>query len=383
MKSYFIFASDERSYLDLINIVRELKKRGLPYYFLFTKSQERLIPTHFINEYNYDTNIKSNQSHFYQTLSIDLPFKPDYVIISNENWEPEKTIAYEFKTKGSFVAGVETSSYTFTDLKTKLEIASRKSFPTNCVDVFFDNCDWSKQTKEISGWYKNKSVVVGNPKYDDIIVKDIPEENIIIIFGAKLDKAHYLLMDRINNEIIPQFKGYKIYYKPHPCEMREFSSSFEANKIKNTDIKVITNHDEFILLLNKSKYVISYFTSLLYYPLIFDKKIIIFDNILKNISINSLTSDFNETDFNFWKQILKFNTFEDFQHFFTNKFVETINKRNKKINNDLKKYLIPYSTSIDLDISSNNKSILKYFDKFGDQKSSSRIVDYLENNLVL
>ena len=137
------------------------------------------------------------------------------------------------------------------------------------------------------------------------------------------------------------------------------------------------------MCLNKSKYVISYFTSLLYYPLIFNKKIIIFDNILKNLSINSLTSDFNETDFNFWKQILKFNTFEDFQHFFTNKFVETINKRNKKINNDLKKYLIPYSTSIDLDISSNNKSILKYFDKFGDQKSSTRIVDYLENNLVL
>ena len=32
MNSYFIFASDERSYLDLKNIVIELKNRDLPYF---------------------------------------------------------------------------------------------------------------------------------------------------------------------------------------------------------------------------------------------------------------------------------------------------------------------------------------------------------------
>ena len=71
MKSYFIFASDERSYLDLINIVRELKKRGLPYYFLFTKSQERLIPTHFINEYNLSITILNDGDGSADALEIN------------------------------------------------------------------------------------------------------------------------------------------------------------------------------------------------------------------------------------------------------------------------------------------------------------------------
>ena len=194
---YFIFASDERSFLDLKNIVIELKKRNLDYFFLYSNSLQRISPTNNLEKFNYDTNTKLTENHYFNTLGIELPFIPDYVIISNENWDPEKSILYEFKTRGAFIASIETSSYTMSDLKTKLEIKSRKSFPTNCIDLFFDHSKWSKETKEICGWYSNKSQITGNPKYDDLGISDLKEENIIIIHGLK-DRYHHKQFNKIN-----------------------------------------------------------------------------------------------------------------------------------------------------------------------------------------
>ena len=44
MNKYFIFASDERSYLDLKNVVLELKNRNLPYFFLYNDLSDKLSP---------------------------------------------------------------------------------------------------------------------------------------------------------------------------------------------------------------------------------------------------------------------------------------------------------------------------------------------------
>ena len=181
MKKYFLFASDERSFLDLKNVAIELKKRNIDYFFLYSNSPHRISPINNLSKYSYDTNTNIKEKHSFQTLGIELPFKPDYLLISNENWEPEKTIAYEFKTKGTFIGGVETGTYTISDIKTKLEIASRKSFPTNCIDIFFDHCEWSKKTKINSGWYSNKSIVTGNPKYDNIDISGLKNEKIVFI----------------------------------------------------------------------------------------------------------------------------------------------------------------------------------------------------------
>ena len=48
---------------------------------------------------------------------------------------------------------------------------------------------------------------------------------------------------------------------------------------------------------------------------------------------------------------------------------------------DLNKYLIPFDT-LDLTKETRNDIVLRYFSDFKDQKSSSRIIEYLENNLV-
>ena len=44
MKKYLIVASNERSYLDLKNVVIELKERNIPYFFFYNNSTERFFP---------------------------------------------------------------------------------------------------------------------------------------------------------------------------------------------------------------------------------------------------------------------------------------------------------------------------------------------------
>ena len=123
---------------------------------------------------NLHSNINiEDESYNFNSLGFNLPFKPDILLITKENWEPEKSILLEFKQHGVFIACVENSSWIHNNIKTKLEIASRKSFPSNCIDVFFDHSEWCKETKQLAEWSGIKSIVTGNPKYDDFNLLDI------------------------------------------------------------------------------------------------------------------------------------------------------------------------------------------------------------------
>ena len=133
MNKYLIVASDERSYLDLKNVVLELKNQNLPYFFLYNDNSTKLYPNLALNNFKYDTNIESSDRTYpSKTLGFELPFKPNILLITNENWEPEKNILWEFKQWGCFIGCIENSSWIHNNIKTKLEIASRKSFPSNC-----------------------------------------------------------------------------------------------------------------------------------------------------------------------------------------------------------------------------------------------------------
>ena len=140
MNKYLIVASDERSYFELKNVVLELKKKNLPYFFLYNDSNIKLYPHTSLNNFKYDTNVdSSDKKYLSKTLGFELPFKPTVLLITNESWEPEKSILWEFKQWGCFIGCIENSSWIHNNIKTKLEISSRKSFTSNCIDVFFDH----------------------------------------------------------------------------------------------------------------------------------------------------------------------------------------------------------------------------------------------------
>ena len=126
MNKYLIVASDERSYLDLKNVVLELKKRKLPYFFLYNNSSSKLYTQHSLQSFNYYSNITTDNSYLKfrsQTLGgLELPFKPDILLITCENWEPEKIILLEFKQHGCFIGCIENSSWIHNNIKTNLEL---------------------------------------------------------------------------------------------------------------------------------------------------------------------------------------------------------------------------------------------------------------------
>jgi len=372
MKKYLIVASNERSYLDLKNIVLELKKRNLPYLFLYSTSSERLFPATALDQFNYDTNIESEKQYPSKTLGFNLPFKPDVLLITNENWEPEKGILWEFKQWGTFIGCVENSSWMHNNIKCKLEIASRKSFPTNCIDIFFEHSKWGLESKVISGWWKQKSIVVGNPKFDDFTYTKQKLENISIVYGSMEIEHHNKILD-IYKQISNNSPNWEIYYKPHPTELIDFKDDFE-------NVNLITNNNDFLDIVSRSKHNIGIFSSIMYYPLLMGKNVISLEHSSVGIDEELNIETFKGYKFNFWKRILGFETFEEFSNFIGEDFIKNIKIRNEKLTKDISLNLATYNEDcILMEPSSNNKNVISYFDEFNDNNASKRIINYIEN----
>lgn len=372
MNKYLVVATDERSYLDLKNVVLELKDRGLPYFFLFNDSPHRIDPRSSLQSYSYDTNIEPENKHYFsQTLGFKLPFKPTVLLITNENWDPEKVILSEFKQWGCFIGCIENSSWIFNNIKTKLEIASRKSFPSNCIDVFFDHSTWCLETKTKAGWWPQKSIITGNPKFDDFSLSN-ENKNIIIIYGSMEREHHYKLID-IYNEVKSKHPTYEVYYKPHPSENKDFQ---DLNNIDTLD-----THNQFLDKLKHSTYNIGMFSSVMYHALLLGKTVIDIDFISSGFDKELEIDNFRGHEFNFWKNILNFDTFEEFKDFISLDYIKNTQQRNNIVEQTIKTYLDPYNKNIIFTPHKNsNQELLKYFDDYNDGKASKRIVDYIEQN---
>ena len=227
-----IVATDIRSFLDLKNVVIELKKNNIEYFFLYSQERTRQFPTANLDKYSYDTNCQVTSKYFSPTLGITLPFIPDLLLITNENWEPEKIILTEFKQQGTIIACVENTSWIVGTIKSRLEMLSRLNFPTNCIDIFFESSKWSLETKKLCGWYDFKSVIVGNPKYDTL--EEVPEKNEgVLVFGTMEKEACqkvYKILEELDNTNQP------IYYRPHPGE--------DVTKLKYNNIKLVLDQAE-------------------------------------------------------------------------------------------------------------------------------------------
>lgn len=371
-KKYLLLASDERSYLDLFNISKELNRQNKPFCFLYSLTQERSFQ---INSFSLKNNY-SNEKYFIKELNIALPFDPDVVIMSNENWDPEKSLIGLFKKLGKYVACVETSSYLSLGLSSKLEIFSRKSYPTNCADVFFDHSEWSKKNKEICGWYKHKSVVTGNPKYDDINSKPNKTSKKIIILGLKEPNHRKYLMSNIDT-VINKFPDHEILYKPHPVEHLDFPKDFDSDYLKTFNLKLIKSQSSLMDHIYDCELVVSMLQSILYYALALNKKVILIDNPnIKNISIDGFTEEMTEERFSFWQGILNIKNFKHFQEMIGFDCVCEMNQRN----NELRENFISNCLTLkNLNKSYNNKNLLHYFNYKQKNKASQTIINFIEN----
>jgi hypothetical protein len=372
MNKYFIFASDERSYLDLINVVLEIKKRNLPYFFLYSRESQRIAPSQDLNKFSYDSNIDLTSEPIinFATLGFSLSFKPTHLIITNENWEPEKSILYEFKTKGCFISCVNGSTWLRSGIKGKLELASRKRFPSNCIDIYFSHSKRCKEIQELGGMYPHQSIVTGNPRNDNINY-DCVTENIIIVYGS-MEREHHSKLLKIYKEVKNKYPQWVVYYKPHPNELIDFPNDF-------TNVKIVSSYEEYFKILPKSNYNIGMFGSVMYFPLFLNKNIICVDSKDSGLEEEENIENYRGHEFNFWSKILNFKDFDEFKNFIGLDFLKSTKEINKQIDKSLRDNLDFYKKDIIFKPTyKNNKKILKYFDEFNDKKASNRIINYLE-----
>ena len=371
VKSVFVLATDLRSFLDLKNVVAELRRREIPYFFLYSLETQRTSPVLNLNAFRYDSNVEFSEQQFnYRTLGFGLPFRPDIVVLTNENWEPEKTILWEFKQTGALIACVENSSWLYNNIKTKLELASRKTFPSNCIDVFFDHSDWCKETKHLAGWHAIKSIVTGNPRFDDFDRTDVVQQNIIIVYGS-MEQEHHQKLLQVYQEIQNKLPEYLVYYKPHPNEEKEFSNDFAG-------INMLRDQSEYLTVLKTTKYNVGMFTSVMYNALLLDKNIVYINQEASGVSMELDLENFRGHEYTFWSGILGFKTFEEFASYIDRSYIENTIKRNKELETTILNNLLEYTSHMSwVGKTCNTETLKAYYDSFNDGSASERIVEHL------
>ena len=223
-----IFASDAKGLSSLNSIIQEANSLGIKLFAMITQSTQLKHPVYQQEDFQVLSNVERKSVIRSETLGVDLPFKPDWLIVNRERWNPELDIIKEFKLKfNSKVGLVEPNSHILNNAETRLETYSKNRF-IDLIDIFFVHSSHAKQQQQTAGFTGNM-VVVGNPKYDLNLKQD---PNILTqlkkLYNVNPNKKQVLLFSLVNqhrNNINKIFKNIidsnpqnQYFYKPYPGE---------------------------------------------------------------------------------------------------------------------------------------------------------------------
>jgi hypothetical protein len=378
MKKILIFASDNRGYNEIRNVVNELSQCECDYLFIYPINGELTFESNI--DYSKYPNFES------KSIGFTLPFKPDILLITREAWHPETSLIVEFKQAGAIICNLENSSWLYNNIKTRLEILSRMKFPTNMIDMFFDHSYWTYETKTKAGWVKTKSQIVGIPKFDNlknISTKDIEQKYnitkpVIVLYGSMEDNIRPNII-KVSKEIESIYKDtHHLFYKPHPKEFTDYSSEFKDKcLVASPSFRVIDDEGEMYAFAKLGDIHIGIITSVMYYPLYFNKSIFyISDNsgVLSDMEFNN----FKGNEYNFWAPLMNVSSWDEFVDKIGEHRVEEFKERYNFFIENFKNTLKSYKGDLSL-YHYDNTSLLKYYDDFNDGRASKRVVKHLLN----
>ena len=382
IKKILIYASDNRGYIEVKNVVNELSQRECDYIFVYPTDQG----------FTYESNIDYDKYPNFESKSVGflLPFKPDIVLITRESWLPETNIVVEFKQVGTIICNLENSSWLYNNIKTRLEILSRMKFPTNMIDVFFDHSTWTYDSKLEAGWVKGKSIITGIPKFD--ILKNITTEDIkqkynltkpiIVLYGSMEDNIRPNIIN-ISKELESKYSStHHLFYKPHPKEFIDFPSDFTENNLTpSPQFKLIRDENEMYSFSQLGDIHIGIITSVMYYPLYFNKTIYYIDSDDSGVMFDMDLENFKGNEYNFWAPLMNVNSWDEFVDKIGEHRIEKFKDRYNTFMNKFKNTLKPYKSIVNLDQSFkyDNNILLELYDEFNDGNASQRIANYLIN----
>lgn len=383
MKNIVLFASCERSFNEQNNVFLSLSKKDCNVLFLYTKEKTTQFPTedtiqNFEISHNFDLKPEDFKYKF-SSLGTLLPFIPDVLIVSREAWMPETRIIDEFKRYGSIVCCIENSSWLYNNIKTRLEVISRFRYPTNSIDVFFEQSNWSLNTKILAGWIGNKSIITGIPKFDSKEILDHNGEQYIIVYGSMEKNIHPRIISVVSELVSSNLsQKYKICYKPHPKEFEDFIDDFNSTTFSN--VLVIEKEEDLFSYVKDSVCNIGIFSSVMMYPLLSNRKILYIDGESSGVNDDLDFEKFKGHEYEFWKGIINVNSFDEFKSKIGVNRVEEFKNRYKLLIDFFKSKTKEYNINlVDNEEKIDYIELRKYFDEFNDGKASERISEYVLN----
>lgn len=397
-----VFASDNKGVSILKNVCNEIKNRKHNYFFLFSDENQLQYPHKGLDKFYYDSNCDFDNSVVSHTLNCHLPFKPDILIIQRERWQPEQSIIHEFKQSfNAKVYVVEVSSHITNNIENRLEMISRNNHPQSMVDGFFEHSEFAKQRRVdcLYPEWGEKSIVVGNPRFD--LLEDIDEERCIkkynidetkkqILFWGVQNTTRKKTLELLQNLSTFTKNDYQIFYKCYPGEPYNELFKHQFNPFIVSGVEVIYDNLDINTMSKLCDIHIGAVTSVYNYGFYFDKKIVNLNSVCDiQEYMNDMkryeneTKDGVEDSAQFWMNIHKLKTIDEFKEFVDMDRLEKFKETNEYVmdlaRECINDYDLDYKFLTD-EIKPRDKFI-KLFDEFNDRKASERILDYLQEEV--
>lgn len=392
MKNVVIFSSDAKSTSSLNSVICELNEKGHNIFVMISGSTELSYPVIHPQRFEKLTNVNSSDKIFCQSLGVNLPFKPDWLIINRERWEPESSIIQEFKSKFNCKIGlVEPNAAMFNGVEGVLETKSKNRY-VPFIDVFFDHSTFiSNQRKKLG--FTGNLVVVGNPKYDLNLKKDeIKIKQIKNKYNVDETKKQVLLFSLINGsrknlfnyfkQIVNDHPEFQFYIKPYPGE--PFDPKFKSQyfpKFIFDNVTPILEETDIWSMFNICDIHIGAISSIFHASLLLNKRVY---DISREIGMRDNIEDVNpiinsanngiEDNADIWMRTFNLSSKNELINLLESDVIKSMCINNKVIW-DLSDKLLFYNNT-----TSDYTELLNKFDDFNDGHAAKRIVEYIDKN---
>lgn len=398
-----LYAGDRKYYSVLEPIAEELKNTNYNFLFYYTKSTQLLYPTHPEHKkyFKYDGQVNQESPQISETLGVQIPFKPDVLILARERWQPEQSIIHEFKTKWNcIICCVEVSSHLSNNIENRLEMLSRYNYPQNQVDYFFEHSNWAKQRRIdcLDKSFEDKIKVVGNTRNFKSNEIEVLKQNYKIdstkqqiLFWGVINTTRKTVFEALKTLRNKTKDTHQIFYKCYPGE--PFNERFQKdfNPFCVEGVEVIYNEEDIYGMAEICDIHIAAASSVFNFAFAHNKKLINLDSICgasdKMNDINVYLQETNngvEDSAKFWIGVWKLNNIEDFKNLIDLKRIDIF----KETNFEYIKCVRENTIDFDWDLKCLNmpqkdySNLIKYFDEYNlDRNSSKRIINFLKSKI--
>ena len=386
-----VFASDSKALSSLNSTIKELSKRGHRLFAMVTQQTQLQHPILQKQSYQILCNVPRTNVIESKSLGEQLPFKPDWLIVNRERWNPESDIITEFKKQfGCKVALVEPNSQMLTNPENILEGLSRNRFQ-DMIDVNFDHSTWIKNIRQSVG-IKGNFQVVGNPKYDlntdvtpdtfkalsEIYQIDMSKKKRVLLFSI-LSSARTNLKE-VYKKMIDDNPDYQFFYKPYPGEPFDpkFREDYHPHFFLPDCVPILEENHVWGMFQICDMHV-GILGSINHATLLMNKEYI---DLSEEMGVREAYLDASpilnkgegiEQDKEMWKRALNLKSDSELKDIVTGDRMKLGKSHNEFVWSKLDSYINNKSDET-------KKELLKLFDDYNDKQACKRIVNYLESN---